>query len=137
MSRFTAPSSVEFPIPTGSHPCHCAARACPPLSSRSSLWILQRRELKGGGHLAALQRVAQPKQSTSTHPLPLPSSIMGQLSLDLQRRHFLKWDSFTCLLFSRNSDFLTATIKKSECRILCLTVVVNKFIIIVIIIQGW
>lgn len=49
LSRFTAPSSVEFPIPTGSHPCHCAARACPPLSSRSSLWILQRREFKGWG----------------------------------------------------------------------------------------
>lgn len=49
LSRFTAPSSVEFPIPTGCHPCHCAARACPPLSSRSSLWILQRREFEGWG----------------------------------------------------------------------------------------
>lgn len=104
LSRFTAPSSVEFPIPTGSHPCHSAARACPPLSSRSSLWILQRREFRGWGLLAALQRVAQPKQSTSTHPLPLPSSIMGQLSLDMLRRHFLKRD-FTCHLCSRNSDF--------------------------------
>lgn len=115
LSRFTAPSSVEFPIPTGSHPhpCHCAARACPPLSSRSSLWILQRREFRGWGHLAALQRVAQPKQSTSTHPLPLPSSIMGQLSLDLLRRHFLERD-FTCHLCSRNSDFRIHNIETSN-----------------------